>query len=57
MVVGQLGPGYCFNPANLAGGKGHTALARAYERGKVHVALLKAADLEIQTAIAEKNGA
>jgi putative ABC transport system ATP-binding protein len=57
VVVGQLGQGYCFNPANLAGGKGHTALARAYERGKVQVALLQAADLEIQSAFAEKNGA
>lgn len=55
VVVGQLGPGYCFNPANLAGGKGHTALARAYERGKVEVALIKSADLEAPASV--KNGA
>lgn len=45
VVVGQLGPGYCFGSKNLSQGKGHIALARANEHASVKVALVKTADL------------
>jgi ABC-type lipoprotein export system ATPase subunit len=45
VVVGQLGPGYFFSPANLSQQKGHVAVARASEHQNVQVACIPTAEL------------